>query len=235
MKTVIDRASSRGYFNHGWLKTHHTFSFADYHNPNRVHFGALRVLNDDIVAPSEGFGTHPHQNMEVVSIPLQGHLRHGDSVQNTQTITVGDIQVMSAGTGIFHSEYNGSSTEPVSFLQIWIIPREQDTPPAYANYDIRGLMKPNELSLILSPDGQTPASIRQDAWFSLGELDKGVKTGYKLHGQGHGVYVFLIEGRISVAGQKLERRDGLGIWDVTDIEIEALENAKILLMEVPMF
>ena len=164
MKKVVDRASSRGYFDHGWLKTYHTFSFADYYNPTRVHFGALRVLNDDWVAPSQGFGAHPHKNMEVVSIPLKGKLRHGDSVANTRTITPGDVQVMSTGSGILHSEYNGSDKEPVEFLQIWVFPDRENTPPEYNNYNIRGLLKKNELALFISPDGSTPASILQNAW-----------------------------------------------------------------------
>lgn len=163
MKKVIDRASSRGYFNHGWLKTHHTFSFANYYNPERIHFGALRVLNDDSVDPSMGFDTHPHKNMEVISIPLKGYLKHGDSVQNTKTITPGDIQVMSTGSGIYHSEYNGSDKEQLEFLQIWVFPRVENTKPEYNNFDIRPLLKPNELALILSPNGKTPASIKQDA------------------------------------------------------------------------
>ena len=162
MKKVIDRASSRGYFNHGWLKTHHTFSFANYYNPERIHFGALRVLNDDSVDPSMGFDTHPHKNMEVISIPLKGYLKHGDSVQNTKTITPGDIQVMSTGSGIYHSEYNGSDKEQLEFLQIWVFPRVENTKPEYNNFDIRPLLKPNELALILSPNGKTPASIKQD-------------------------------------------------------------------------
>ena len=156
MKKVIDRASSRGYFNHGWLKTHHTFSFANYYNPERIHFGALRVLNDDSVDPSMGFDTHPHKNMEVISIPLKGYLKHGDSVQNTKTITPGDIQVMSTGSGIYHSEYNGSDKEQLEFLQIWVFPRVENTKPEYNNFDIRPLLKPNELALILSPNGKIP-------------------------------------------------------------------------------
>ena len=151
MKTVIDKANTRGYFNHGWLKTYHTFSFADYYNPRRIHFGALRVLNDDTVAPGEGFGMHPHKNMEVVSIPLQGYLRHGDSVQNESTIAPGEIQVMSTGTGIYHSEYNASKTEDAKFLQIWIIPNVEGTKPEYHNYDIRPLLKRNELATFISP------------------------------------------------------------------------------------
>lgn len=173
MKTVVDKASSRGYFNHGWLKTHHTFSFANYYNPSRMHFGVLRVLNDDSVDPEMGFDTHPHQNMEVISIPLKGYLRHGDSVNNIRTITPGDIQVMSTGKGIFHSEYNGSDKEQLEFLQIWVFPRIENTEPEYNNYDIRPLLKRNELALIISPDGKVPASIKQDAWFSMGTFDAG--------------------------------------------------------------
>ena len=207
MKKVIDRASSRGYFNHGWLKTHHTFSFANYYNPERIHFGALRVLNDDSVDPSMGFDTHPHKNMEVISIPLKGYLRHGDSVQNTKTITPGDIQVMSTGSGIYHSEYN---------------------------FDIRPLLKPNELSLIISPNGKTPASIKQDAWFSMGDFDTERSIEYCMHQEGNGAYLFVIEGEISVADEHLAKRDGIGIWDTKSFSIRATKGTKLLVMEVPM-
>ena len=162
MNITIHRASSRGHANHGWLDTYHTFSFANYFNPERMQFGALRVLNDDKVLPEEGFGTHPHKNMEVVSIPLKGELRHGDSLNNSHTITRGEIQVMSAGTGIQHSEFNGSSTEPLEFLQIWIMPRERNTHPVYKDFSIKELERPNELAVIVSPDGSTPASLLQD-------------------------------------------------------------------------
>lgn len=153
MKTVVDKANTRGYANHGWLKTHHTFSFANYYNPKRVHFGMLRVLNDDSVAPGEGFDTHPHKNMEVISIPLKGYLRHGDSIRNSEVITPGDIQVMSAGTGIFHSEFNDSGEEQLDFLQIWVFPREENTAPHYKSYDIRPVLKKNELGVMIAPDG----------------------------------------------------------------------------------
>ena len=194
MKTVVDKANTRGYANHGWLKTHHTFSFANYYNPKRVHFGMLRVLNDDSVAPGEGFDTHPHKNMEVISIPLKGYLRHGDSIRNSEVITPGDIQVMSAGTGIFHSEFNDSG----------------------------------------APDGSAPASINQDAWFSMGTLDAGLVKEYKLHGKKNGVYLFVIEGEVEVANTVLSKRDGAGFWDTDSIAIEVLKHATVLLMEVPM-
>ena len=234
MKIVVDKANSRGYANHGWLKTHHTFSFANYYNPQRVHFGKLRVLNDDMVVPSEGFSTHPHKNMEVISIPLNGYLRHGDSIENSKTITPGDLQVMSAGTGILHSEFNDSDEQQLEFLQIWVFPREENTVPKYNNYDIRPLLKKNELSLVLSPDGETPAAINQDAWFSIGELDAGQIKEYKLHREGMGVYLFVIEGEIEVANTVLSRRDGAGFYDTDSITVEVLKDTKILLMEVPM-
>ena len=234
MKKVIDRASSRGYFNHGLLKTHHTFSFANYYNPERIHFGALRVLNDDSVDPSMGFDTHPHKNMEVISIPLKGYLRHGDSVQNTKTITPGDIQVMSTGSGIYHSEYNDSKEKQLEFLQIWVFPRIENTKPEYNNFDIRPLLKPNELSLIISPNGKTPASIKQDAWFSMGDFDTERTIEYCMHQEGNGAYLFVIEGEISVADEHLAKRDGIGIWDTKSFSIRATKGTKLLVMEVPM-
>ena len=234
MKKVIDRASSRGYFNHGWLKTDHTFSFANYYNPERIHFGALRVLNDDSVDPSMGFDTHPHKNMEVISIPLKGYLRHGDSVQNTKTITPGDIQVMSTGSGIYHSEYNDSKEKQLEFLQIWVFPRIENTKPEYNNFDIRPLLKPNELSLIISPNGKTPASIKQDAWFSMGDFDTERTIEYCMHQEGNGAYLFVIEGEISVADEHLAKRDGIGIWDTKSFSIRATKGTKLLVMEVPM-
>lgn len=234
MKTIIDKANTRAYFNHVWLKTYHTFSFANYYNPKRIHFGALRVLNDDTVAPGKGFGMHPHKNMEVVSIPLQGYLRHGDSVKNESTITAGDIQVMSTGSGIYHSEYNASLTEDLKFLQIWIIPNQEETPPEYHDYDIRPLLKHNELTLFISPDGDTPAHLLQDAWFSMGTLDRGHKVIYRMHKAHTGVYIFVIEGEINVAGENLSRRDGIGIWEIESVTIEAIAEAQILAIEVAM-
>jgi len=230
MKKVIDRASSRGYFNHGWLKTHHTFSFANYYNPERIHFGALRVLNDDSVDPSMGFDTHPHKNMEVISIPLKGYLRHGDSVQNTKTITPGDIQVMSTGSGIYHSEYNDSKEEQLEFLQIWIIPDRINTPPRYRDYDITPLLKHNEISTFLAPE--TDISIMQQAWFSWAELDRGIEREYQFKGRNTGVYIFVIDGEIKIGDAILHSRDGAGITDTETVSIEALQNSTVLLMEV---
>lgn len=234
MEKVIDKDSSRGYFNHGWLKTHHTFSFDNYYNSERVNFGALRVLNDNSIDPFMGIDTQPQMNIEVVSIPLKGYLRHGDNLQNTKIITSGDIQVMSAGSGIYHSEYNDSDKEQLEFLQIWVLPRVKNTNPEYHNYDIRPLLKKNELSLIISPDGVTPASIKQDAWFSMGSLDAGQKIAYKMHQESNGVYMFIIEGKVEVDGEQLSKRDGIGIWDTDELEVKVIEDAKLLVIEVPM-
>ena len=234
MKKVIHKADTRGRSRYDWLDSHHTFSFDEYFDSERINFGALRVLNDDRVAPGEGFQTHPHKNMEIVSIPLKGKLEHGDSQKNNRVITVGDIQVMSAGTGIFHSEMNGSKTEPVEFLQIWIMPRERNTHPAYNDYSIREQERKNELSLIVSPDGSTPASLLQDTWFSIGKVETGKKLGYHLHQTHGGVYIFLIEGEIVVDGTVMQRRDGMGIYDTNSFELETLKDSHILLIEVPM-
>lgn len=230
MNIIIDRASSRGHADHGWLNTHHTFSFAGYFNPDRIQFGALRVLNDDTVLPQEGFGTHPHKNMEVISIPLKGTLRHGDSLNNSHAITSGEIQVMSSGTGILHSEFNDSSTENLEFLQIWVIPNRENTAPKYRDYNIKPLLKHNEISTFLAPG--TDIAIMQQAWFSWTELDRGVEREYKFKGRNTGVYVFVIEGEIKIGDTVLERRDGAGITDTDAITIEALRNSTVLLMEV---
>lgn len=235
MKVILDRAGSRGHANHGWLDTKHTFSFADYYNPKRIHFGALRVLNDDTVSPGKGFGMHPHQNMEVVSIPLKGYLRHGDSIENSEVITPGDIQVMSAGSGIFHSEYNDSNDEPLEFLQIWIYPRSKDSEPKYANYDIRALEQRDKLALIISPDGDAPASLNQNAWFSISHLSAGKALDYEWHKKGDGVYVFVIEGEIRINDElTLSRRDGAGIFDAECFSFQAMQESEVLFIEVPM-
>ena len=175
MKKVIDKSDSRGHSLYDWLDSHHTFSFDEYYNPRRMNFGALRVLNDDRVAPGKGFGTHPHKNMEIISIPLKGKLKHGDNHQNSRVITPGDIQTMSAGTGIYHSEMNGSDTEAVEFLQIWVMPEKLNTPPAYQDFDVRPLLRKNEMALIVSPDGDAPARLLQQTWFSIGEIEAGKK------------------------------------------------------------
>ena len=234
MKKVIHKANSRGRSRYDWLDSHHTFSFDEYFDSNRINFGALRVLNDDRVAPGAGFQTHPHKNMEIVSIPLKGKLEHGDSKKNNRVISVGDIQVMSAGTGIFHSEVNGSKEDPVEFLQIWIMPRERNTRPVYQDFSIRELERKNELALIISPDGSTPASLLQDTWFSIGKVEAGKKLGYHTHQSHAGTYLFLIEGEVKVGDDILSRRDGMEIFETNSFELETLKDSHILLIEVPM-
>lgn len=234
MKVVVDKANSRGLGNHGWLKTYHTFSFANYYNPKRVHFGKLRVLNDDTIAAREGFDMHQHKNMEVITIPLKGFLRHGDSIKNSEVITSGDIQVMSAGTGIFHSEYNDSTEDLLELLQIWVVPRSENTQPQYKSYNIRPTQEKNKLSLIISPDKDAPAALNQDAWFSLGSLDAGQIKEYKLHRKDSGVYLFVIEGEVEVSNTVLSKRDGAGFSETENIIIEVLKNAMVLLIEVPL-
>lgn len=234
MKKVIDKAESRGRSLYDWLDSRHTFSFDEYYNPRRMNFGALRVLNDDRVAPGKGFGTHPHKNMEIISIPLKGKLKHGDSHKNSRIITPGEIQMMSAGTGIYHSELNGSDTDPVEFLQIWIMPEKLNTPPAYQDFDIRPFLHKNKMSVIVSPDGDAPAKLLQQTRFSIGEIEAGRKMEYHMHQSHAGVYVFLIEGEIKVDDIVLSRRDGMGIYDTKNFELETLQDSHILLIEVPM-
>ena len=211
------------------------FSFAGYYNPERVHFGALRVLNDDTVTPKKGFSMHPHHNMEVVSIPIQGFLRHGDSVENESIITPGEIQVMSTGAGIYHSEYNASETEELKFLQIWIIPNIEGTKPEYHNYDIRPLCRHNELCTFISPEGNTPAHLLQDAWLSIGTFDSKQHIKYLMNKKDTGVYIFVLEGDVKINKHVLSRRDGIGIWEVEAVTIECLSESHVLAIEVPMF
>ncbi len=233
---VIHRASSRGHADHGWLDTHHTFSFANYYNPQRTNFGVLRVLNDDIVAPGRGFRRHPHDNMEIISIPLYGDLEHKDSMGNISVIKQGDIQVMSAGTGVFHSEYNKNSDKQVKFLQIWMFPRKIGVTPRYDQISVNDLLKPNQFVQVLSPNPDDQGVwVHQDSWFSLGEFDQQTALRYDLKNRlTNGVYAFLLEGEASIAGVKLVAKDGIGVWNESGIDIDASKGSKILLMEVPM-
>ncbi len=235
MKMILHKAESRGHADHGWLNTHHSFSFASYYNPERVHFGALRVLNDDIVAAGRGFSTHPHDNMEIISIPLSGDLEHKDSMGNVAVIREGDVQVMSAGTGIYHSEYNRNKDAEVRFLQIWLFPREKQVTPRYDQIPIRDVARKNEFYQILSPSlDDQGVWIHQDAWFHMGDFDARSTAAYTLRKKGNGVYAFVLEGSGRIEGQVLSRRDGLGIWDTDQFAFQALEKTRILLMEVPM-
>jgi redox-sensitive bicupin YhaK (pirin superfamily) len=235
MRTIIHKADSRGYADHGWLKSYHTFSFAGYNNPERMHFGALRVLNDDFVDGGNGFGRHPHNNMEIISIPLEGTLAHSDSMGNEGTIQPNEIQVMSAGTGVAHSEFNGSEDDPVKFLQIWLFPNKENVTPRYDQISIDPADRNNKLQQVISPNPDDAGTwIHQDAWFHLTDLDAGNTVNYRMKGEGTGVYIFLLEGQLDVSGENLNRRDAIGITDVSTISLTAKENASVLLMEVPM-
>ena len=235
MNTVLHKANTRGSANHGWLEVNHSFSFANYYNPDRMNFGVLRVLNDDKIAPTKGFGMHPHDNMEIITIPLEGALEHKDSMGNGAVVQYGDVQVMSAGTGIRHSEFNANQDKHVKLLQIWLFPNKKDVQPRYDQISIKDIKKKNEFYQILSPSANDQGVwIHQDAWFHLGKFDSEFSTNYKLNKPGNGVYAFIIEGTAEIAGQKLEKRDGFGIWNVKDFQINADKNSRILLMEVPM-
>jgi redox-sensitive bicupin YhaK (pirin superfamily) len=229
-------SSSRGHADHGWLQSRHSFSFASYFDPQRIRFGALRVLNDDRVAPGMGFGEHPHDNMEIISIPLSGALEHRDSMGNRTVIRHGDIQVMSAGTGVQHSEYNHSRTEPVEFLQIWVFPDTRNVPPRYDQVTLDEQDRRNRLQQILSPDPDAEGVwIHQSAWFQLGSFDKGVETTYALRQTNNGVYAFVIRGDFDLDDTRLSERDGAGITETETIRLKSLsDDAEILLMEVPM-
>jgi quercetin 2,3-dioxygenase len=234
--TILHKAETRGHASHGWLESYHTFSFADYYNPERMHFGALRVLNDDRVEAGMGFGTHPHDNMEIISIPLAGDLEHKDSMGNVAVIKSGDIQVMSAGTGIQHSEYNKSKVNIVRFLQIWLFPNKKNVTPRYGQITLNIDDRHNRLQQIVSPSAENEGVwIHQDAWFHLGRFDKEFTLSYSMKHTPNGVYAFILEGKFNIEGMDLKTRDGIGIWDTDKISIKAnSQDAEILLMEVPM-
>ena len=235
-KTILHTADSRGLANHGWLNSFHSFSFSSYYNPDKMNFGVLRVLNDDTVAAGMGFGKHPHDNMEIISIPLEGDLKHEDTMGNATIIKRGDVQVMSAGTGIAHSEMNANKDKPVKFLQIWVIPNKQNVQPRYDQITLNLEDRHNKLQQILSPNPQDAGVwVHQDAWFNLGKLDKDIALNYTFNKTGNGVYAFVLEGAFEIDGQQLSKRDALGIWDTSVISIKSLSaDSEILLMEVPM-
>jgi redox-sensitive bicupin YhaK (pirin superfamily) len=236
MKSVLHKAATRGHANHGWLDSWHTFSFANYYEPSRMHFGALRVLNDDTVAPGMGFGKHPHDNMEIVSIPLEGDLEHQDNTGTNQVIRKGDVQVMSAGTGIFHSEKNKNNDQQVKFLQIWVFPNKKNVAPRYDQKTFGDADKQNKLATVVSPVGTNDGGVQvhQDAWFHLGKLAKGTQINYDLKKDGNGVYLFLLEGDATINDIVMNRRDGLGVTETSKLTIKADSEAEILLMEIPM-
>ena len=235
MKKTIHPANERGSNDIGWLKANFSFSFGPYYNPARVHFGALRVLNDDIIAGGTGFGTHPHDNMEIITIPISGALEHRDSMGNTGVITAGEVQVMSAGTGIQHSEYNHSKTEEANTLQIWPFPKELNIEPRYDQKSFIEELKPNQFTTLVSPvKGGDALWINQDAIFSMGDFESGQQIKYDIQIPGNGAYIFVIDGQIAVEGSELNKRDALGVEDISSFTLETLKQSRILIMEVPM-
>lgn len=234
METIIHRADTRGKANHGWLNSRHTFSFGSYYDSSRTNFGMLRVLNDDVVSAGAGFGTHPHDNMEIISIPLSGSLQHKDNMGHTQIIRTNEVQIMSAGNGVMHSEYNNSKEEEVNFLQIWVYPKERDIKPKYQQKVFDPADRVNKIQTVVSPDANDALKINQNAYFSLGSFNKDFETTYNLKSDKNGVYIFIIEGRVLVAREPLGKRDGIGVWETTEVSVKASENAEILFIEVPM-
>ena len=235
MKKIIYKADSRGKADYGWLKPAYSFSFASYYNPERVHFGMLRVLNDDWVAPGAGFDTHPHDNMEITTIPLSGALEHRDSMGSAEVLRAGEIQVMSAGTGITHSEYNHSKTDPLTLLQVWIFPKTENVQPRYEQRAFDFTKEPDKMHEVVTPErAQGKLWLHQDAWFSLGRFENETEFSYTLHDPSHGVFTFVIEGSVKVDDISLSRRDAAGIYDTSVLNYKATASSYILLIEVPM-
>lgn len=234
MKTILHKANSRGHANLGWLNSYHSFSFGNYYNPERMHFGALRVLNDDTVKQGMGFSKHPHDNMEIVSIPLSGDLHHQDSTGRDEIIRQDDVQIMSAGTGIAHSETNANTDKEVKFLQLWIMPKEKNIEPRYQQKTFKPADRINQVLTVVAPDDEQAVWINQDAWLSLANLSKNKSATYLIRKEGNGVYAFILNGNVTISGQDLEPRDGLGIWETDSLTIQAGTDAEILLIDIPM-
>jgi len=235
MKTIFHSAISRGQADHGWLNAKHSFSFASWYNPDRIHFGALRVLNDDIVAPGMGFGSHPHDNMEIITIPMNGSIRHQDSIGNSSEITTGEIQVMSAGTEVRHSEFNPDHNQPLHLFQIWIFPNKRGIEPRYDQFRIDQHKMTDQFLQLVSPDPADEGSwIHQNAWIRMAKPSKGRVMTYSMKDHANGVYLMVVEGKIKIGEQLLEQKDALGVWDTNMVSFETLENSKILAIEVPM-
>lgn len=233
--TVLHKSNTRGHADHGWLNAYHSFSFANWYNPERVQFGVLRVLNDDTVAPGMGFGMHPHDNMEIITIPLEGDLAHKDSMGNAETIKFGDVQVMSAGTGIRHSEFNPNEDRRTKLLQIWLFPNKRDVEPRYQQITLNVNDRFNKFQQIVSPNQEDAGAwIHQDAWFYLGKFQKDQTAEYRIKRNGNGIYLFVISGTVTVNGQALETRDGFGITATDHLAITATSDTELLVMDVPM-
>lgn len=232
---ILHKASSRGHADHGWLNAYHSFSFANWYNPERIQFGMLRVLNDDTIAAGMGFGTHPHDNMEIITIPLEGDLAHKDSMGNASTIKTGDVQVMSAGTGIQHSEFNPNHNQQTKLFQIWLFPKYRNVEPRYQQITLEVTKQKNDFAQILSPNPEDEGVwIHQDAWFYLSDFEADFTKKLALKKEGNGFYIMNIEGEIEVEGTKLDKRDAIGIWETNEIEIKANTNSRFLIMEIPM-
>ncbi|MCH2215602.1 MAG: pirin family protein [Flavobacteriales bacterium] len=236
MKKAVHKANTRGHSNHGWLDSHHSFSFANYFNPERVYFGMLRVLNDDIVTGGNGFGTHPHENMEIISIPLEGDLEHKDSMGTAGVIRKNDVQIMSAGTGVFHSEYNKNPDQVVNFLQLWIFPKYKDIAPRYDQKTFDPACRKNQFQEIVSPieSSGSGVKINQDAYLHMAEIAEGNILDYHIKCEGNGVYAFVLNGSLELEGEQLEERDAIGVYETETLKFKAIKNAEVLLIEVPM-
>jgi len=237
MKKVLHREATRGKADFGWLQANYSFSFANYYDPERLQFGSLRVLNDDFIAPAMGFGKHPHKNMEIVTIPQSGSLKHQDSMGNSEIINAGEIQLMSAGTGVEHSEVNASTTEPIKLFQIWIIPNTENVQPRYQQKKIAPLLTDNQLTAIVKPKGEAKEDelwIHQNAYFNLGDFSKTTEITYKLNKQNHGIYIFVINGSLSTEKETLSKRDAMGVWDFEEINLKVEKDSRILVIEVPL-
>ena len=233
MSTILYKANSRGKADYGWLKANYSFSFANYYDPSRIHFGMLRVLNDDTVAPMNGFDTHPHDNMEIITIPLQGEITHRDSMGFGETLKAGQIQVMSAGTGIFHSEHNNHPETELKLLQIWVFPHTKNVKPRYDTIDYE--LIENKLVQLVSPYKEDEGSwIHQNAWFNLGKFTAGKQLAYSLHDQSNGIFVFIIKGKVKINDTNIETRDAMGISNQRITDIECIDDSEILIIEVPM-
>ena len=235
MKSILYPGNQRGTSDHGWLKANFSFSFASYYDPDKVHFGALRVLNDDIIAGGMGFGLHPHDNMEIITIPLSGALEHKDSMGNSGVIHAGEVQVMSAGTGVRHSEFNHSKTEEANTLQIWLFPKYQDVEPRYDQKNFNDQFKQNTLTTLISPGRIDSALwVNQDATFSMGSFDAGQTLDYNIAYPGNGAYIFVLNGQAAVNNQLLKKRDALGVYETESFTIDFKDHTRVLIIDVPM-
>ncbi len=236
METFIHESTKRGSADHDWLKSYHSFSFADYYNRDKMHFGKLRVLNDDEVAPSKGFGLHSHKDMEIITIPLKGALKHSDNLGNEKVLASGEVQVMSAGTGVMHSEFNASNTEPVQFFQVWIFTDQLGHKPRYGQKQFESDGRQEHWQLLVSPDGRNDSlKIHQNAFISLIESGGLEEFSYTLHSPGNGLYLMVVEGAVVVEEKELQRRDAAGLWSFDQpVNIRFLEPSSLMAIEVPM-